>query len=409
MKGAWREMPGSWRRELAIPAVACVIQLAGTYLTAGRLSYRLGASGPQDQLRLDVLGMLLPAHAHLTVADWVLAAAGPVALTARHRYPVAVAWVAFTATLAPSVLWFAYLSLIVAFFAAAASGHRREAWAVLATAYVSSCWLAPLAWNRPVMPPLVALLAAGWLTVIALAAEAARMRRDRKAEAAVAGQLDARRRASEERLRMARELHDIIGHNVSLINLQAGIGLDLMDTRPEQARAALAAVKTVSGQALDELRAVLCALREADQTAPRSPVPGLARLPDLIWATRAAGMAVTTDVTGHARTLPTAVDVAAYRIVQESLTNAARHAGPAATVAVRLTYGRHDLCIEVSDDGPVPSVRGAPQTGTGSAVAGTGIPGMRERALALGGHLAAGPIPGGGFRVRARLPLTAPP
>jgi signal transduction histidine kinase len=389
--------------DLAIPAAAGVIQLAGTYLTAGRLSYRLGASGgAQAQARLDVLGMLLPAHAHLTVLDWALVAAGPAALTARRRHPVAAAWVAFTATLAPVMLWFGYLSLIIAFFAAAATGHRRAAWAVLIAAYASSCWLAPLAWNRPAPPPLVALLAAGWLAVIVLAAEAARMRRDRRAEADALRALDARRRASEERLRMARELHDVIGHNVSLINLQAGVGLDLMDTRPEQARVALAAVKTVSGQALEELRAMLCALRETGQKAPRAPVSGLACLPDLVSSTRAAGLTVTTSVAGQARALPAAVDLAAYRIVQESLTNAARHAGPAAVVTVRLTYGRNDLGIEVTNDEPAQAARC-------HARAGTGIPGMRERALALGGHLAAGPRPGGGFQVRARLPTGGTP
>jgi signal transduction histidine kinase len=418
MDVAWRQfrrqLPGSRLSDLAIPVTAGVVQLAGTYLTAGRLRYRLGApGGAQAQGHLAVLGTLLPAQGHLTVLDWVLAAAGPVALTARRRHPVVAAWVAGTATLAPAVLWFGYLSLIVAFFTAAASGHRRTAWSVLATAYACSCWLAPLAWSRPVAPPVAALLAAGWLAVIVLAAEAARMRGDRKAGAAAALRLDARRRASEERLRMARELHDVIGHHVSLINLQAGVGLDLMDTRPEQARAALAAVKTVSGQALEELRALLCALREAGQEAPRAPVSGLARLPDLVSATRAAGLAVTTAVTGQARALPAPVDLAAYRIVQESLTNVARHAGPAAAVTVRLAYGEDDLAIEVTDDGPPSAARsaargvhrGAPDSETGRVQGGTGIPGMRERAHAVGGYLAAGPRPGGGFQVSARLPV----
>jgi signal transduction histidine kinase len=402
-------MPEHWPRGLAIPAAAGVIQLAGTYLAAGRLRYHLGPVGGAPAQGYLVTQGLLSTHGHLTVLDWVLAAAGPAALTARRRHPVAVAWVAFTTTLAPSMLWFGYLSLIVAFFAAAAAGHRRAAFAVLAAAYVSSCWLAPLAWNKPVAPPLVAVLAAGWLAVLVLAAETARMRRDSKAGAAAARQLDVRRQASEERLRMARELHDVIGHNVSLINLQAGVGLDLMDTRPEQARAALAAVKAVSGNALEELRAMLCAMRETGQEAPRSPVPGLACLPDLVSGARAAGLAVTTSVIGQARALPAAVDRAAYRIVQESLTNAARHAGPTAAVTVWLAYGRSDLSIEVADHGPAPAVRGVPRNGTGHARDGTGIPGMRERALALGGHLAAGPRPGGGFQVRARLPTGGTP
>jgi signal transduction histidine kinase len=413
MSVAWRhfrrQRPGAWREGLAIVA-AGVVQLGGTYLTSGRLRYHLGGSGAaRTQGRLDVLGVLLPAQGHLTVLDWVLAAAGPMALTARRRHPVAVAWVAFAPALAPSVLWFGYLSLIVACFAAAASGHRRAAWAVLAAAYVSSCWLAPWAWSRPAAPPAVALLTAGWLAVAVLAAEATWVRQGRKAAVAAARQLDARRQASEERLRMARELHDVIGHNISLINLQAGVGLDLMDTRPEQARAALAAVRTVSGQALEELRAMLGALRDSGQQAPRSPAPGLARLPDLIRGASAAGLAVTASAAGQPRVLPAAVNLAAYRIVQESLTNAARHAGPAAAVAVRLTYGRNDLSIEVTDSGPARAGRGAAVNGAGRARAGTGIPGMRERALALGGHLAAGPLPGGGFQVCARLPTGGAP
>jgi signal transduction histidine kinase len=411
MSVAWRfvrrRSPRQCLRELALPAAVGAAQLFGTYLTAGRLRYHLGLSGtPTVQGHLVVLGTLLPVRGHLTALDWILVAAGPVALTARHRHPVAVAWVAFTATLAPSPLWFGYLSLIVAFFAAAASGHRRAGWAVLAAAYVSSCWLAPLAWHRPVASPVLALLAVAWLAVVVLAAEAARMRRERQAEAAAARQLDARRRASEERLRMARELHDVIGHNISLINIQAGVGLDLMDTRPQQARAALAAVRTVSGQALDELRAMVCALRETGQEVPRTPAPGLALLPDLVCATRAAGLAVATSVAGRPRALPAAVDLAAYRIVQESLTNAARHAGPAAEVTVRLTYGRHDISIEVADDGPA---LGASGNGAGQRREGTGIPGMRERALALGGELEAGPRPGAGFGVRARLPTGGAP
>jgi len=209
-------------------------------------------------------------------------------------------------------------------------------------------------------------------------------------------------------------LHDVIGHNMSLINVQAAVGLDLMDTQPEQARTALAAVKTVSSQALGELRAMLSALRDADEDAPRSPAPGLARLPDLISRTGPAGLAVTTDVTGSPRDLPAAVDLAAYRIVQESLTNVARHAGPT-TVAVRVAYGERDLSLEIIDGGCGADGRRTPNGGAPTAnlpshgMGGTGIPGMRERALALGGQFEAGPCPGQGFQVRAWLPLDGEP
>ena len=159
---------------------------------------------------------------------------------------------------------------------------------------------------------------------------------------------------------MARDLHDVIGHNISLINVQAGVGLDLMDTHPEQARAALAAIKTVSKDALDELRTMLAALRQGDEDAPRAPAPGLDRLDELVELTRAAGIPVTVQTVGEARPLPAAVDLAAYRIVQESLTNVARHAGPA-TATVRLTHGPDGLDIEVCDDGQRPGhQRGLP-------------------------------------------------
>jgi signal transduction histidine kinase len=406
----------TWRRDLARPVTVGVVQFAGTYATAGGVFWRhMGVPDMDLAHRLGVGVLeLINQQPDLTRLDWVLVGIGPAALVVRHRHPVAVAWIAFTAMLAPAQLWFAYLSLTVAFFVAAASGHRLAAWTVLAAGYASSVWLGPLAWNRPAPSPGTALLVGAWLAVMVIAAEAARLRRERAAEAAAARQLGARHRASEERLRMARELHDMIGHNISLINIQAGVGLDLMDTQPEQARAALAAVRTASGQALAELRAMLSALRQAGEAAPRSPTPGLARLPELISLTGAAGLAVTTDLAGQPRALPAAVDLAAYRIVQESLTNAARHAGPT-TVTMRIAYGEDDLSIEVADDG-CPAARNgragngtAASNGTTVTAAGNGIPGMRERALALGGHLDAGPRPGGGFLVSARLPLKGEP
>jgi len=417
----------AWRSDLAVPFAVGVAQLAGAAVHVGgqfRYQWSRHTAAKPDQGHLGLA--LTPAHP--TVLYWALMIIGPAALVARRRHPVAVAWIALAAAVVPSSLlytadsiqslnWFGYLSVIVAFFAAAASGHRRAAWTVLVAGYVCALWLGPLAWDRPPAPPAAALFVAAWLVVLVLAAEAARMRQQRRAEAAAARELEARHRASAEHLRMARELHDVIGHNISLINVQAGVGLDLMDTQPEQARAALAAVRTVSGQALGELRAMLSALRDAGEDAPRSPAPGLARLPELISLTGPAGLAVTTDVTGSPRPLPAAVDLAAYRIVQESLTNVARHAGPA-TVAVRVAYGEHDLSLQITDDGGGAGSAGAPGTPNGGTRAasppghgagGTGIPGMRERALALGGQLEACPRPGRGFQVSARLPIDGGP
>jgi signal transduction histidine kinase len=199
---------------------------------------------------------------------------------------------------------------------------------------------------------------------------------------------------------MARDLNDVIGHNISLISVQAAVGLDLMDSDPDQARAALGAIKTVSREALDELRSLLAALRQTGEQAPTAPTPGLARLPELAQLTRAAGLPVRIEVSGPARTLPAAVDLAAYRIVQESLTNVARHAGPGAAT-VRLDYRADGVSVEVSDNG-----RGIPG-GRLAGGTGSGIAGMTERAAAVSGHLTAGPRAGGGFVVSAWLPTLA--
>ena len=282
---------------------------------------------------------------------------GPLALVAGARHPVAVLWVTLLATAAAvHVTGLANLSLIVAFFVAATSGHRRAAWAVdRGRLRLLAVWLGPLAfvwpvsrWPRSTGP----CCSAAWLAVLVVAAEVVRLRRERRGRGpGLARQADAQRRASEERLRMARDLHDVIGHNISLINVQAGVGLDLMDTQPEQARAALTAIKTVSKEALDELRTMLAALGRTTSERPPRPRPGLDRLPELCDLTRAAGLPVTDrdQRAGPARSRPRSTSPR-YRIVQESLTNVARHAGPA-TATVRLGYGRRGCRVEVLDDG----------------------------------------------------------
>jgi signal transduction histidine kinase len=205
---------------------------------------------------------------------------------------------------------------------------------------------------------------------------------------------EARRRVAEERLRIARDLHDSVAHTLASISVQAGVGAHVLDERPADARDALLAIKDTSREALTELRATLGMLR-SDDTTSREPAAGLDRLPALVASSRATGLPVDLVVEGEARALPPALDAAAFRIVQESLTNVIRHAGPArATVAVR--HGDDRLEIEVTDDG-----RGVPEGSTG----GHGLAGMRERVALLGGALDAGARPAGGYRVRARLPL----
>jgi signal transduction histidine kinase len=200
---------------------------------------------------------------------------------------------------------------------------------------------------------------------------------------------------------MARDLHDVVAHNISVINVQANTALHLMDRQPDRARSALTTINDVSKQALVEIRSVLGVLRDIDESAPRAPSPGLARLGDLVDSAAAAGLAVHVEEAGRPAPLPADVDLAAYRIIQEALTNSARHSG-GTTATVRVAYGDGGLILEVADDG-VP--RPAARPGTRVSRPGNGIAGMTERAKALGGTLQAGPRPEGGFGVRAWLPL----
>ena len=214
-----------------------------------------------------------------------------------------------------------------------------------------------------------------------------------------------RRRAYEERLRVAREVHDVVGHGLAVINMQAGIALHVLAKRPEQVEVALEAIKTTSKEALDELRSTLAVFRQPEEAAaPRRPAPGLAQLEALIGEMADSGLPVDLAVSGERAGLPGAVDHAAYRIVQESLTNVLRHAGPV-TAKVRVSYQPGALDLEISDDGDGGRSRqrgGA--ASDGAAAGGHGIAGMRERAAAVGGTLVAGTAAEGGFRVHARLP-----
>jgi signal transduction histidine kinase len=206
---------------------------------------------------------------------------------------------------------------------------------------------------------------------------------------------ETQRRVTEERLRIARELHDVVSHSISTINVQAGVAAYVMGERPEQAREALLAIKQTSKETLRELRGILQVLRQVDEVEPRGPAPGLAQLDILVKTTSEAGVPTKTSILGTARPLPAAIDLAAYRIIQESLTNVVRHAGRA-SAEVTLAYEPSRIVIDVSDDG-----RGAiPGNGEG----GHGIAGIRERVGAAGGGMEVGPRDGRGFRVRVWLP-----
>jgi len=267
--------------------------------------------------------------------------------------------------------------------------------AVAAVALMGANW-AGHGFSLHLIPVAVLLLAAP-----KLAGDAVRARRLRmetlEARVSLAEQ-ETLRLVAEERLRIAREVHDVVGHGLATITLRAGVADRLADRDPAEVRASLRAIRQVSKESLAELSALLGVLRAEgdDEAVERAPVPDLQALPRLVDGLRDAGMAVALDVETTGAAVPEVVAAAGYRIVQEALTNVARHAGPDASARVRLTRRDGVVEVEVRDDG-----RGA----AGPVRAGGGLTGMRERAAALGGRLEAGGAPSGGFRVWASLPV----
>ncbi|MFI0232599.1 sensor histidine kinase [Streptomyces sp. NPDC017086] len=221
---------------------------------------------------------------------------------------------------------------------------------------------------------------------------------------------EARRRVAEERVRIARELHDLVAHQITLANAQAMVAAHLFDARPEQTRKSLEELVGTTADALDGLRATVGLLRQSgDAATPAEPAPGLSRLPALLASFRRAGLTVSVHQEGTPRPLPTGVDLTAYRIVQEALTNVTKHAGTG-DAWVRLAWNRDRLTLTVTDDGTgsrtPPDASASPSAPTvPERPPGYGLIGMRERAAAVGGHLNAGRRPEGGFLVSAHLPL----
>ena len=354
----------------------------------------------------------------ISPAGYALLVAGPAALAARRRFPAAVLAVAAAAAAAFVALEPArglpYFALIVAFVNAVLAGRRRAAITGLVASYAAILWLPGLTGAAPFPSAGFALGVAAWHLALLSGAEWYRSRRQRAAAVTHSREEEALRLATQERLRIARELHDVVAHSLSVINVQANTALHLIEQQPDRARPTLTVINDVSRQALAELRSVLGVLRQGEEDLPRSPAPSLARAGELVARAAAAGITVGVTVEGARRDLPANVDLAGYRILQEALTNSARHA-PGARVAVRVGYQPAVLVIQVDDDGAAARDGRGPPAGNGSAgpgeagrPAGNGIAGMSERARALGGTLRAGPAPGGGFRVRARLPLDGP-
>lgn len=331
---------------------------------------------------------------------WLLVVAGPIALYHRRRWPRIALIISLSTTLAYLLAGYVYgpifLNALVAVIAAIGAGYRREAYAG-ALAFAVGMLFVPSHQRGHSRQSLVDVLSTvGWLLATLLIAELFRVLRERAREVGRVKEEEARRQASDERLAIARELHDVLAHSISLIAVQANVALEVMDRRPEQARIALTAIKEAARTSLTEVRSVLDVLRGGEQ-APRQPAPDLGRLAQLVDQAEAAGLTVRIEGPGDTSRLPLAVSQAAFRIIQESLTNVVRHAG-ARHADVRVAVGAAELSLSVADDG-----RGVPLGFTDGT--GNGIGGMRERAAAFGGHLTAGPGPGGGFRVSALIPL----
>jgi signal transduction histidine kinase len=332
-------------------------------------------------------------------------------LAARRRFPGAVlalilaSGLAFAALgLPPDILG---IAILVAVYSVAAYGSRWVSLAGLAAAELglAAVQLTPSRIGVDTLVGNLGVVAAAWL--LGLFAHNYRIYtatlEERTAELEQAQEALARRAVAEERLRLARELHDVVAHAMSVIAVQSGVGAHVANTQPKEAAKALAAIEATSRAALEELRRLLGVLRQEDEPqGDLAPVPGLADLDVLLAEVSKAGLAVKLQVNGTQPPLPAGVDLSAYRIVQEALTNVVKHAGPARAQVV-VGYRDQDITVEVTDDG-----RGAvTSVSDGRVGTGHGLIGMRERVQAFGGDLEAGPRPGGGFRVAARLPLAA--
>ncbi|HEY7261966.1 MAG TPA: sensor histidine kinase [Trebonia sp.] len=354
---------------------------------AGVMAATVAASLPVAVRRL----WPLPVLAVVTVAVGYLTAMGHAPLTSDLMLGMAIYIVAVRLPRTAAVVALAAVqtTIMAGLFTAAATAHAQQ-----------------------VMLHSMLAAAAMWFVGVSV--------RDRRRYRAGLAEQEARRRrdeaergrhaVAEERLRIARELHDVLAHSLSVVTVQAGVGRRVGAARPAEALRALCAVEEASRGALDELRRVLCLLRSDDEPAIESapgaelalaPAPGLADLGRLAALVREAGSPVRVDLTGDVTAVPPAAALTAYRIVQEALTNVVRHA-PGAEATVRVAIGPEGVRIRVTDTGQSAGLPG-PAPG-----AGHGIAGMRERAAIFGGTLEAGPLPGGGFQVMAFLPAPAP-
>ena len=392
LAGWWRSTQGSTVRDIVTAVAVAVTLTVGSY----------GEAHPSQAA--DKIPAGQPAL-HTPAAAFLLVIAACLVLAVKRRYPLAVLTASTAAVAAYSLLGYVNGSALLAptlalYYVAKVVSIRRSlpaavvTLAVLMAATAARNPFGPTGAGFIVIPALIAVALVGGVAV-----------RNRNTYVQERAQDETRRRMDEERLRIARELHDVVAHTMATINVQAGMAAHVLADQPEVAAEALQTIRIASKDGLRELRAILNVLRQADEGDPTQPAPGLAQLDALVSRAEGAGLPVTLRQSGTPRELPAPVDLTAYRIVQESLTNVIRHAGPA-TATVLICYEDASVQIEVTDTGlgpgPQPLADGALGAGGGY-----GLTGMRERASAVGGVIAAGPGPAGGFRVTARLP--APP
>ncbi|GHE88915.1 two-component sensor histidine kinase [Streptomyces spiralis] len=339
----------------------------------------------------------------------VLMTLGAAALVLRRRAPRTVLAVTGTVSVLECVTGDprapVAMSAVIALYTVAATTDRPTTWRLGLTTMTVLTGAAMLGGTLPwYAQENLAIFA--WTGMAAAGGDAVRSRRafvramqERAERAERTREEEARRRVAEERLRIARDLHDVVAHHIALVNVQAGVAAHVMDKRPDQAKEALAHVREAGRSALNELRATVGLLRQSDDPeAPTEPAPGLHRLDELVGTFRSAGLHVEVARADQGTTLPAAVDLAAFRIVQEALTNVQKHAGGQARAEVSVVRVGPNVEITVLDDG----AGGGQDPATGG---GHGLLGMRERVTAIGGTLTTGPRYGGGFRVHAILPL----
>jgi signal transduction histidine kinase len=344
-------------------------------------------------------------------AGWVAYGVTSVATVFRRRFPWPTLGLMFAVVLVGNVVREALPTgfyLILALYSVVVVSSRRTALIVVSIVAAGLVAAVVAGGGSQIVPSVIgnlALIGVGWLAGESIRASRVYSKhyKERAAERAAAVEAErveqVRRAVSDERVEIARELHDIVAHTMSLIAVRSGVGRMVIDSQPEQAREALTIIETTTRRSLQEMRLLVGVLRNAaDHPTELGPAPGLRDLDRLVNDMAAAGVAVTVDVDGAVRSLPPAVDLSAYRIVQEALTNVVRHAGPTGA-RLRIAYCPDVVSIEVADDGPQAHAVAPAMPRVGS---GHGLIGMRERAALFGGELEAGPC-ASGFRIKAEL------